>query len=135
MAEFDPELQKLVDACDPVIKLAVAAWAISKVDDHGVGGGSFRFLIYERMGFGPEAYVPMYEAGGMNITNELDYDLRANIGEIMKNEQIDSIRLKAIARLCDEPGCYDEISCGTPTPDGYRSTCSKHAPNRESSGP
>lgn len=135
MAEFDPELQKLVDACDPVTKLAVAAWAISKVDDHGVGGGSFRFLIYERMGFGPEAYVPMYEAGGMNITNELDYELRPNIGEIMRDEQIDSIRLKAIVGLCDEPGCYDEITCGTPTPDGYRSTCSKHAPNRESSGP
>ena len=31
---------------------------------------------------------------------------------------------------CDEEGCWDTVSCGTPTPDGYRSTCSKHAPKR-----
>lgn len=135
MPEFDPELQKLVDACDPETKLAVAAWAISKVDDHGVGGGSFRYLIYNRMGFGPEAYVPMYEAGGMNITNELDYSLRENIASIMRDEKINSPMLKGIVGLCDEPGCYDTISCGTPTSEGYRSTCSKHIPNRVSSGP
>lgn len=31
---------------------------------------------------------------------------------------------------CDEPGCTDFASCGTPTPDGYRVTCGKHAPIR-----
>ena len=31
---------------------------------------------------------------------------------------------------CDEPGCDAEGSCGTPTPDGYRVTCSKHWPGR-----
>src|SRR5271170_3592001 len=29
---------------------------------------------------------------------------------------------------CDEPDCGDKVACGTPTPGGYRSTCSKHAP-------
>lgn len=29
---------------------------------------------------------------------------------------------------CDEPGCTETVSMGTPTPDGYRSTCYKHAP-------
>ena len=135
MAEFDPELQKLVDACDPDTKLAIAAWVISKVDDHGNGGGSFRYLIYNRMGFGPEAYVPMYEAGGMNITNELDYSLRESIASVMRDEEIDSPALKSMVGLCDEPGCYDAISCGTPTPEGYRSTCYNHAPDRVSSGP
>ena len=34
---------------------------------------------------------------------------------------------------CDEPECWNEVTCGTPTPNGYRQTCGKHAPkiNRE----
>jgi hypothetical protein len=27
---------------------------------------------------------------------------------------------------CDEPGCTERISCGWPSPEGYRKTCSKH---------
>ncbi len=30
--------------------------------------------------------------------------------------------------VCDEPGCWDIVSCGTPTPEGYRVTCHKHRP-------
>lgn len=30
--------------------------------------------------------------------------------------------------MCDEPGCKEPISCGTPTPTGYRRTCSDHYP-------
>jgi hypothetical protein len=30
--------------------------------------------------------------------------------------------------LCDEPGCDESASCGTPTKDGYRQTCSRHMP-------
>lgn len=33
------------------------------------GGGSYRYLIYDKFGFGSEAYAPLYEAGGMIITN------------------------------------------------------------------
>jgi hypothetical protein len=29
---------------------------------------------------------------------------------------------------CDEPGCWEQDTCGTPTPAGYRRTCDKHAP-------
>lgn len=29
---------------------------------------------------------------------------------------------------CDEPNCWEEATCGTPTPGGYRSTCGKHMP-------
>lgn len=29
---------------------------------------------------------------------------------------------------CDERDCWDLVSCGTPTPNGYRSTCGKHRP-------
>lgn len=29
---------------------------------------------------------------------------------------------------CDEPGCFRPVTCGTPTPDGYRHTCYEHQP-------
>lgn len=29
---------------------------------------------------------------------------------------------------CDEPGCCDFVTCGTPAPNGYRRTCSDHVP-------
>lgn len=36
--------------------------------------------------------------------------------------------------LCDEPGCTEPVSCGTPTKDGYRQTCGEHAPEYERNG-
>lgn len=33
-----------------------------------------------------------------------------------------------IFQACDEPGCWNARSCGTPTPDGYRQTCDDHRP-------
>ena len=35
---------------------------------------------------------------------------------------------------CDEPGCWADVTCGTPTQDGYRSTCGKHRPNIDVTG-
>lgn len=29
-------------------------------------------------------------------------------------------------RLCDEPECPDQATCGTPTPKGYRQVCGHH---------
>jgi len=34
-------------------------------------------------------------------------------------------------RACDEPDCWWKVTCGTPTPVGYRSTCGKHMPKKE----
>lgn len=47
------------------------AWVFKHMADQLQEGGSFRYLIYTRMGYGPEAYLPLYEAGGMEITNAL----------------------------------------------------------------
>jgi hypothetical protein len=30
--------------------------------------------------------------------------------------------------MCDESGCNEPSTCGTPTPAGYRRTCSDHCP-------
>ena len=36
--------------------------------------------------------------------------------------------INTIVKVCDEPDCWEPVSCGTPTEDGYRSTCGKHRP-------
>jgi hypothetical protein len=36
--------------------------------------------------------------------------------------------VNSLLAICDEEGCDKEPSCGTPTPDGYRRTCSEHQP-------
>ena len=38
----------------------------------------------------------------------------------------DHEKLKKILTCCDEPGCYEQISSGFPTDNGYRQTCGTH---------
>lgn len=33
-----------------------------------------------------------------------------------------------LGSICDEPGCIEIAGCGTPSDDGYRSTCFEHKP-------
>ena len=47
------------------------AWVMRQQMKSAKDGGSFRYLIYECMGYGPEAYEPLYRAGGMWINNEV----------------------------------------------------------------
>jgi hypothetical protein len=49
------------------------AWVISCLIKNAKEHGSFRYLIYDTMGYGTEAYTPLYLAGGMAINNIL-YD-------------------------------------------------------------
>lgn len=72
---IDEEAQReAIDACaaavDEDTRIAIAAGVLSAVRDHAREGGSFRHLIYERMGFSEAAYVPLLLAGGMDISNE-----------------------------------------------------------------
>ena len=117
----------LVAKYDYQTRLDIAAWVISKIDDHGDDPGSFRYLIYNRLGFGPDAYVPLYEAGGMNITNELDYSTVGTLMKIIEEQAIENKELKRFARVCDEPKCFKPSSCGWPSDEGYRNTCYQHS--------
>jgi hypothetical protein len=49
-------------------------WVFQHIQTFIVEGGSFRKLIYDHMGYGPEAYQRLYEAGGMDIVNALNGD-------------------------------------------------------------
>ena len=60
-------------------RIAVAAQVFRAVCDNAREGGTFRYLIYDRLGFSPAAYVPLYLAGGQTVSNnftlaELDWD-------------------------------------------------------------
>lgn len=124
---MDDYYDKLVEKYDYQTKLDIAAWVISKIDDHGNSPGSFRYLIYNRLGFDLDAYVPLYEAGGMNITNELDYNTTPTLMKIIEEQKIENKKLKEFARVCDEPGCFGSVSCGWPSDEGYRRTCYEHS--------
>ena len=45
------------------------AWVFEKLCEHAKEGGSYRSLIYDRMGFDGKAYKPLHKAGGMVLTN------------------------------------------------------------------
>ncbi len=118
---------ELVEKCDYNTKLAVAIWAVSKIYEHGKNPGSFRHLIYDLMCFGPDAYVPMYDAGGLEITNEFDLNIRDKLKAIINEEKIENTKLKNFAGICDEPNCFSVAYCGYPTAAGYRWTCHEHS--------
>jgi hypothetical protein len=39
-------------------------------------------------------------------------------------------RVDGVSLVCDEPDCRRPVACGSRTRDGYRTTCSAHAPVR-----
>lgn len=54
------------------------AWVFSKLNDFiNNGGGTFRYLIYDVLDYGIEAYSPLYRAGGMDISNFVHQALQA----------------------------------------------------------
>lgn len=135
-ADHDAELAKMADECDPELKLAVTQWVMKHIVAHASEGGSYRYLIYDRLGFGPEAYAPLC-SDGLTISNEFDLNLMDSVQElfdVVLNDQegdLDFIKhqfekMKQKFALCDEPGCSDRVTCGWPSDNGYRSTCSKH---------
>jgi hypothetical protein len=116
-------LDELVEKCDGETKLAITKWVMKHIVEHAKEGGSYRYLIYERLGFDVDAYVPLCD-DGLTISNEFDLELKDNIVEAYKSK--DEKKLKEALGLCDEPECFNYISCGWPSEEGYRMTCSKH---------
>ena len=117
-------MQELVDKCDYDTKLAVTQWVMKHIVDHAKEGGSYRYLIYTRLGFDMDAYGALLD-DGMTISNEFDLNLKDAVIKAYKNG--DEKKLKDALGLCDEPGCFNYVSCGWPSDNGYRSTCSDHS--------
>ena len=123
MDEANVSLDEMAENCPHELKIAVTRWAMRHIVEHAKEGGSYRTLIYSRMGFGPEAYAPLCE-NGLTISNEFDIQQMDKIKEIVKENKYDA--LKEALHLCDEPGCYKDAGCGWPSKNGYRRTCGEH---------
>ena len=104
-------------------KLAVAQWVMKHIVEHAREGGSYRYLIYERLGFNADAYVPLCD-DGLTISNEFDLNRKQSIVDIIEEKAYDS--LKSVVGLCDVQGCYKFANCGWPSDAGYRHTCYEH---------
>lgn len=126
-------LDEILEKTDNATRLAVAAWVFSHIVEHAEQGGSFRYLIYDRLGFGLDAYVPLYEVGGMTISNEFDLSLKENLKSVVRENQYE--KLKSLLGMCDVESCYKDISCGWPDDRGkYRNTCREHNKGKLSNG-
>jgi hypothetical protein len=104
-------------------KLAVTQWVFKHIVEHAREGGSYRYLIYDRLGFGMEAYVPLCD-DGLTISNEFDITKMDAIKDAVREHGYDA--LKSLVGMCDEPNCYKDASCGWPSDEGYRHTCFAH---------
>lgn len=70
-----------------IVRLAVACQVMKAIFDNGKEGGSFRHLIYNRLGFSEACYTPLHLSGGTVISNHLDlsrYDERAEVMEMLR---------------------------------------------------
>lgn len=74
------------------LRKAITAYLFRVLVQHAKEGGSFRYLIYERLGFGADAYMPLYLAGGMTISNEFA------LTEVSEEDDAIVSELKALAR-------------------------------------
>jgi hypothetical protein len=123
MAEREKELDEMVERCDYDMKLAITRWVMKHIVEQAEEGGSYRYLIYDRLGFGPDAYAPLCSSG-LTISNEFDLSFKEEITKALVAE--DYKQIKSIVGLCDVDGCYGYASCGWPSADGYRHTCGVH---------
>jgi hypothetical protein len=79
-----------MEPCQEKPTLEQVAWIFEQINENA--GGSFRKLIYDRLGFGPTAYSELYSAGGQNITNAMCID-SCLLREVAKTKEdvIDSL--------------------------------------------
>lgn len=123
MASDAFSLEEVLKEVSDEHKLAVTQWVFKHVVEHAREGGSYRYLIYDRLGFGMEAYAPLC-SDGLTISNEFDISQMDEIKRIVREN--DYSMLKEILGMCDAPLCYKDASCGWPSDDGYRRTCHAH---------
>lgn len=103
--EVDEDYPRLIASCPEDVRLAITAQVFKAIVDHAKEPGSFRYLIYERLGFDTEAYVPLYWAGGMTISNEFNLTRRSSM-ELVR-EFHDAFNVPSLA----QPSIPDQERC------------------------
>ena len=120
-------IEEIVKNSDYDTRLAITAWVMEKILEHANDGGSYRYLIYDRLGFDMDSYGVLQNAGALEISNEFDIQKMIDIQHHVRAYKIKS--MKPLVGICDEPGCYRDAGCGFPTTEtpGYRWTCYEHS--------
>ena len=116
-------IEEKVSAVDYDTRLLLTEWVMKHIVEHAKESGSYRYLIYDRLNFGPDAYVPLCK-DGLTISNEFDLSIKKEIVKIITDNNYDM--LKPLFNICDHDGCYSEANCGWPSDEGYRRTCYEH---------
>jgi hypothetical protein len=80
LQEIQDDAKKEWDGLTEDQKLGATIYIFTHLKQHLMEGGTFRYLIYERLGFDLDAYLPLYSAGGMDISNCF-YDNRNAVKE------------------------------------------------------
>ena len=118
-------IEELVKNSDYDTRLAITAWVMEKILEHATSGGSYRYLIYDRLGFDMDAYGVLQGAGALEISNQFDIQKMEDIEHHVRAHKIES--MKRLVGICDEPECYADAGCGFPSDNGYRWTCYEHS--------
>lgn len=66
-----PDHKAIWEKTDEDTKLALTLYVMEQIWEHAKDGGSYRSLIYSRLGFSIKAYSYLYPVG-MNISNEFE---------------------------------------------------------------
>lgn len=95
-------LPDLVADCPYGTYLAVVTFVFEQIVAHAQANGTYQELIHDRLGFGPEAYVPLYLAGGMDISTgfvlpvppeeEEELRLSAALDEVIRDQPLGELR-------------------------------------------
>lgn len=71
--DLSKQAERVWNNLDEDIKLAVTLYVMEALVEHAQGGGSYRHLIYGRLGFSTKAYSYLYPAG-MTISNNFNIE-------------------------------------------------------------
>lgn len=71
--DIDARYPALVATAPARLRLDAVIACVRALFRHAREGGSYRFLIYERLEFGPDAYMPLCDAG-LALSNDLEID-------------------------------------------------------------
>jgi len=75
MEDYWQEAQKFWESLDPEKRLLALIYVSKILYDHAREGGTYRYLIYERFGFGFEAYAPLQHFGLLDVHNLISGEL------------------------------------------------------------
>lgn len=116
LAENENLLQEVWFKIPYSIRLVATMFVFKKVLEHFDKPGTYRKLIYDRLGFYEDAYQPLYMCGGMEISNMAcdlkTFNLRSAEYLVLYNEICEPIARYKLTRGDKEE--IEEILASTP---------------------